>query len=148
MTLTCQGAATAPDGSPCTGPLASHIGGFAAQLSRKGYAQNTVHAKCAVLADLSRWLERRRLPLAALDEGRLTQFLATLRRRGEARRGDPATGQQLLGYLRDRDDIAAAAQRIDRTAAACLTRDFEEFLHSERGLSRSTVVSYLPVVRA
>ena len=95
----------------------------------------------------SRWLERRRLPLAALDEGRLTQFLATLRRRGEARRGDPATGQQLLGYLRDRDDIAAAAQRIDRTAAACLTRDFEEFLHCERGLSRSTVVSYLPVVR-
>ena len=148
MTLTCQGAATAPDGSPCTGPLASHIGGFAAQLSRKGYAQNTVHAKCAVLADLSRWLERRRLPLAALDEGRLTQFLATLRRRGEARRGDPATGQQLLGYLRDRDDIAAAAQRIDRTAAACLTRDFEEFLHCERGLSRSTVVSYLPIVRS
>ena len=114
----------------------------------QGYAPNTVQAKCAVLADLSRWLERRRLSLAALDEGRLTQFLANRRRRGEARRGDPATGQQLLGYLRDRDDIAAAAQRIDRTAAACLTRDFEEFLHCERGLSRSTVVSYLPIVRS
>src|SRR5439155_1444106 len=60
MTLTRQGAATAPDGSSCTGPLASHIAGFAAQLSRKGYAQNTVHAKCAVLADLSRWLEQLR----------------------------------------------------------------------------------------
>src|SRR5207244_5165157 len=45
-------------------------------------------------------------------------------------------------------DHIAAAQRIDRTAAACLTRDFEEFLHCERGLSRSTVVSYLPIVRS
>lgn len=148
MTLSRQGAAIAADRCSCTGPLASHIGGFAAQLFREGYAPNTIQAKCAVLVDLSRWLERRRLPLAALDEGRLTQFLATLRHRGGARRGDPATGQQLLGYLRDRDDIAAAAQRIDRTAAACLTRDFEEFLHCERGLSRSTVVSYLPIVRS
>ena len=147
MKLTRHGAATAPDGRSCSGPLASHIEGFAAQLFREGYAPNTVRAKCDVLADLSRWLERRRLPLSALDEGRLRHFQATRRRRGDARRGDPATGQQLLGYLRDRDDIAAAVQKIDPTPVACLTRDFEEFLYSERGLSRSTVISYLPTVR-
>jgi site-specific recombinase XerD len=101
-----------------------------------------------VLADLSRWLKRHQLSLAALDEGRLTRFQANRRRRGKARRGDPATGQQLLEYLRDRDDIAAPAQRIDQSPAARLTRDFEEFLRTERGLSRSTVVSYLPVVRS
>ena len=148
MTLTRHGAATAPDGQSCTGPLASHIEGFAAQLWRKGYAQTTVRAKCDVLADLSRWLERRRLSMTALDEGRLRQFQAARRRRAKARRGDPATGQQLLEYLRDRGDVATAAQKVDRTPAACLTRDFEEFLHSERGLSRSTVVSYLPTVRS
>jgi site-specific recombinase XerD len=147
MMLTRHSAATAPDGQSCTGPLASHIERFAAQLSRNGYAQNTVRAKCDVLADLSRWLERRRLSLAALDEGRLRHFQATRRRRGKARRGDPATGEQLLGYLRDRGDIAAAAQRIDWTPAACLTREYEEFLLRERGLSRSTVITYLPVVR-
>ena len=125
MTLTRHGAPTAPDRQSCTGPLASHIEGFAAQLSRKGYAQNTVRAKCDVLADLSRWLERRQLTLAALDEGRLRQFQVIRRRRNKGQRGDPATGQQLLEYLRDRDHIAAAAQRIERTAAACLTRDFE-----------------------
>jgi site-specific recombinase XerD len=147
MTLTRHGAATAPDGQPCTGPLAPHAEGFAAQLSRKGYAQATVRAKCNVLADLSRWLERRRLTLAALDESRLTQFLPTLRHGAKKRRGDSATGQQLLEYLRGRDEIAAAAQKIDSTPAACLTRDFEEFLISERGLSRSTRISYLPTVR-
>jgi site-specific recombinase XerD len=147
MTLTRHGATTAPDGQPCTGPLAPHVEGFAAQLSRKGYAQITVRAKCNVLADLSRWLERRRLTLAALDEDRLTQFLATLRHGEKKRRGDSATGQQLLEYLRGRDEIAAAAQKIDRTPAACLTGDFAEFLHSERGLSRPTLISYLPIVR-
>jgi hypothetical protein len=60
-----------------------------------------------VLADLSRWLERRRLSLTALDDRRLGEFLATRRRRSDARRGDPATGQQLLKYLRDRGDVAA-----------------------------------------
>lgn len=147
MTLTRHGAATAPHGQPCTGPLASHVEGFAAQLLGKGYAQNTIDAKCNVLADLSRWLERRQLALAALDEGRLRQFQVTRRRRNKVHRGDPATGQQLLGYLRDRGDIAAAAQKIDRSPVACLTRDFEAFLYAERGLSRSTVVSYLPIVR-
>lgn len=147
MTLTRHGATAAPDGQPCTGPLAPYVEGFVAQLSRKGYAQITVRAKCNVLADLSRWLERRRLTLAALDEDRLTQFLATLRHGEKKWRGDSATGQQLLEYLRGRDEIAAAAQKIDRTPAACLTGDFEEFLHSERGLSRSTLISYLPIVR-
>ena len=148
MTLTRHGAATAPDVRSCAGPLASHVEGFAAQLSRKGYAQNTIHAKCDVLADLSRWLERRQLTLAALDEDRLRQYQAIRRRRDKARRGDSATGQQLLEYLRDGDDVPAAAERIDRTAVACLTRDFEKFLCTERGLSRSTVISYLPVVRS
>ena len=147
MSLTRRGAATAPDEQSCTGPLASHIQGFAAQLSRKGYAQNTVLSKCEVLTNLSRWLERRRLSLGVLDEGRLRQFLTGRRRQGKARRGDPTTGQQFLEYLRDHDEIAAAPQRVDRTPAAGLTRDFEAFLHSERGLSTSTVVSYLPVVR-
>lgn len=147
MTLTRQSAATAQDGQSCTGPLAPHFERFAAQLSRKGYTQNTVRSKCDVLANLSRWLERRGLPVSALDEGRLRQFQTSRRRRGKARRGDPATGQQLIEYLRERDDIAVAAQKIDRAPAAGLTREFEEFLHSERGLSRSTVVSYLPIVR-
>jgi site-specific recombinase XerD len=128
--------------------LASHIEGFAAQLVRKGYTLDSVHAKCDVLVDLSRWLKRHQLSLSALDEDRLTRFQANRRRRGKARRGDPATGQQLLEYLRDRDDIAAPAQRIDQSPAARLTRDFEEFLRTERGLSWSTVVSYLPVVRS
>jgi site-specific recombinase XerD len=113
----------------------------------KGYAQNTVRAKCDLLADLSRWLERRGLPLAGLDEGRLSQFLATRRRRIKTRRGDRATGQQVLEHLRGLEEIAAAVQSIDRTPVARLTREFEEFLHAERGLASSTVSDYSNTAR-
>jgi site-specific recombinase XerD len=147
MTLTLHGAATAPDGQSFTGPLASHVEAFAAQLLHQGYAQSTVRAKCDLLADLSRWLERRGLPLAGLDEGRLALFLATRRRRSKTRRGDRATGRQLLGHLRELEEIAVASQRIDRTPVACLTREFEEFLHAERGLASSTVSDYTHTAR-
>lgn len=147
MTLTLHGAATAPDGQSFTGPLASHVEAFAAQLLHQGYAQSTVRAKCDLLADLSRWLERRGLPLAGLDEGRLALFLATRRRRSKTRRGDRATGRQLLGHLRELEEIAVASQRIDRTPVACLTREFEEFLHAARGLASSTVSDYTHTAR-
>lgn len=147
MALIRHGAAAALDGLSCTGPLASRIESFARHLSRQGYAANTVRTKRERVADLSRWLERRKLSLGALDEERLSQFWASLRRRDRARRGDLATGQQLLEYLRDHGDIAPATATIDRCPAACVARDFEAFLFSERGLSRSTAVSYLPVVR-
>jgi integrase/recombinase XerD len=149
MTLTCHGAAMAPDGQSCTGPLASHVEAFVAQLLHQGYAQNTIRAKCDLLADLSRWLERRGLPLAVLDECRLTQFLATRRRqRNKTRRGDRATGQQLLEHLRELEEIAAVVPRIDRSPVACLTRQFEEFLHAERGLAPTTVSDYSHTARA
>jgi site-specific recombinase XerD len=139
--------ATAADERSCAGPLECCIEGFAAQLSGQGYAPDTIHAKCDLLADLNRWLERRQFSLVALDERRLRQFQASRRRRGRMRRGDPGTAQQLLQYLRERGHTAPAVQAIDVHPAAVIARDFEAFLRSERGLSTATVVSYLTVVR-
>lgn len=144
--LTRHGGTTSPDRQIC-GPLAAHVGGFTAQLSRMGYAPNTVHAKCDVLADLSRWLGRRQIPLAKLNESRLIQFHEARRLRNRVRRGDLATGQQFLAYLRNRGDIPPAAPRIDRTPSSRLILEFEAFLDTERGLSLSTVVRYQLVIR-
>ena len=63
------------------------------------------------------------------------------------RRGDPATVQQLLQYLRERGHTAPAVPAIDVHPAASVVRDFESFLRSERALSTATVVSYLTVGR-
>lgn len=146
MATTWQAAAAADELS-CAGPLECCIKGFLAQLSRQGYAPTTIHAKCDLLADLNRWLEERQLPLAALDEHRLRQFRASRCRRGKMRRGDPATAQQLLQYLHEHGHVAPTAQAVDVHPAALVERDFEAFLRAERGLSTTTVVSYLTVAR-
>lgn len=132
---------------PCVGPLASHIDGFAGHLAGEGYAPSTIHEKYGFLADLSSWLEARQIALDTLDEGQLNQFHATRRSRGRARRGDAPTALQLLRYLRDLGCIPTVRQEIDRTPLGDLTRDYERFLSSERGLAPATLVNYLPFVR-
>jgi site-specific recombinase XerD len=69
------------------------------------------------------------------------------RRRGVAQRGDVATTQQLLTFLRGIGCARAVSPPIDRSAVGKLTRDFEQFLRSERGLSPSTLINYLSIVR-
>ena len=131
----------------CVGPLASHIEGFVASLLRDGYAPKTVKEKCELIVDLSRWMERCKLPLMRLDEGQLTKFRISRHRGRRLQRGDMWTARQLLRYLQDLDHIPTPQEKKDRTLLGQLTRDFERYLSSERGLSRSTLVGYLQVVR-
>ena len=145
MKIDRKGAFAAPTPRVCVGPIASHIDGFAKLLADEGYARPTVKSKCLLVADLSHWLERRRLPLAQLDERKLKQFYA--HHRHSIRRGDVSTGDQLLELLRGLGVIAALPQKIDQTGLGQLTRDYERFLSSQRGLTPATLSSYLPIVR-
>jgi len=128
------------------GPLASHVDGFATLLVREGYALSTVRAKLQLLAKLSRWLQRRKLQVANLDERRLSRFLSDCRRRG-ARREDAPTGWQLLRFLRGLGCIPTFPEAINDDALTRIERDFERFLSLERGLKAVTVVDYLRTVR-
>src|SRR5260370_1878329 len=77
----------------CVGSLAAHLDKFAEFLVGEGYVSQTIKAKYALAADLSHWLKQRGVPLAKLDEARLTQFHA--HRRGSRRRGHVSTRHQL-----------------------------------------------------
>ncbi len=139
-------AAMAPAKRSCFGPLVIHIDGFAALLGSEGYTPRTVHDKCELVGDLSRWLDRRGLLQDALDEGHLSHFHAARRRQGHVRRGEVATGQQLLRYLRDLGRVRTPPPGTDRTPLGDLTQDFGRYLSSERGLSPATLNNYLPIV--
>src|SRR5260370_21954116 len=127
------------------GSLAAQWDKFAEFLVGEGYVSQTIKAKYAMAADLGHWLKQRGVPLAKLDEARLKQFHA--HRRGSRRRGDVSTGHQLLEILRRLGVVPAAPQKVDQTALGQLTRDYERFLSSERGLAPATLISYLPIVR-
>lgn len=144
MTTDRNGAAAAHP-IPCIGPLAPHFDGFSALLAGKGYSASTLLNKRELVAILSRWLDRRRMPLIRLDEALLKTFHAGYR--GAMQRGDVSCGRSLLSYLRSAGAILAPAQQIDRTAVGQLTRDYEHCLRSERGLVDVTVINHLRIVR-
>lgn len=145
MKIDCKGALAEPTSRLCVGPLASHIDSFTKFLAHQGYARNSVTSKCLLVADLSRWLKRHGLTLAQLDEGMLKQFHAHHRR--SIRRGDVATSQQMLTWLRGLGVVPALPQTVDRSVLGRLTQDYERFLSSQRGLAPATLRSYLPIVR-
>ena len=140
-----KGVVTPSTEGVCVGPLASHIDVFWRFLGAEGYAPQTVSTKCAWVADLGHWLKRRGLPLTELDEERIKQFHA--RHRNAKGRGDATTGHQLLEFLRRHSVIPSLTQRTDRSARGQLTRDYEQYLSSQRGLAHSTVVGYLSIVQ-
>jgi site-specific recombinase XerD len=128
----------------CIGVLAPYVDGFTALCTREGYGLQTVRGKYAFVADLSRWLKRRKLPLATLNEAQIDHFHVVNRRRTS--NGDLSTGRQLLGFLRALGAIPAVP--IDRTPLGEFIRDYERFLISERGLSHGTAIDHLRFVRS
>lgn len=127
------------------GPLAGDIDGFAAWLAEKGYGRSSARDKLQLTADLSRWLAEQGLAIDAVNEQRIEAFLHGRK----PRRGDPATGRQLLAYLRNRDRVPAAlgGPPVDSPLER-IARTYERFLIDQRAVSPATVKNYLPIVRA
>ena len=127
------------------GPLAGDIDGFAAWLAGEGYSHSSARDKLLLTADLSLWLAEQGLELETVNEQRVEAFMHSRK----ARRGDPATGRQLLAYLRDRNRVPPALCAppgdggLERIACT-----YERFLIEQRAVSPATVRNYLPVVRA
>lgn len=127
-----------------SGPLGLHVDAFARQLQELGYASSTRRQKLGVVADFSRWLQRRELLAADVNERIVAKYLG---RRG--RRSDPATLRDLLGMLREVAVILPAPARAgDETQLQRIEREFAQYLVEERGLSQATLKNSLPFVRS
>ena len=130
------------------GPLSSDIDGFAALLATEGYAQATARTKLRLVADLSLWLDRMGLPINALDEQQVESFLLA-HEPSRKRRGDAATGRQLLDFLRRNGRIPAfCSAAIDANPFQEIEDRYERYLCSERSLCGASVSQYLPIVHA
>lgn len=130
-----------------TGPLAPHFEGLADVLISRGYVESSVKNKLRWVAHFSAWLDRRRLPVSAISEELIQQFLKGYRRHRVGHHGSNATGKLLLSYLRACGDIPPQIKVIDDTPLARIEREYKQYLVSERGLSPATLSNYLPAVR-
>ena len=131
---------------PSAGLLAPHVNGFVASLLREGYKLKSVEEKRGLVMDLGRWMERRRLLLARLDEEQLTRFQISRQRRRRLQGRDMWTARQLLRYLRDVGCVPMPRERTDRRPLARLIQHFERYLSIDRCLLPSTIMSYTQIV--
>lgn len=129
------------------GPLSPHIDAFATLLREQGYTQSTTQHQLRLVAELSRWLERRNLTVSELGTKRNCQFLRSRRRRGQIRHGDAATLELLLKHFEGAGLVRAPAPTASDSPLCCLERAFAQHLTQERGLTQATLASYLPVAR-
>lgn len=126
----------------CSGPLAPHLDSFAKRLQELGYARSTRREKLRVVAHFSRWLQRRELLAADVNEPVVIRYLE---RRG---RGDPTTLGDLLETLRVAAVVPRPSREADETLLERIAREFGQYLAVERGLSPASLKNSLPFVRS
>jgi len=128
------------------GSLAPYVGCFAAWLSEQQYRWKTARHKIRVVADLSLWLERRRLGAVGLDEQVIRRFVHRRRRYDPARAGDVSAAAVMLELLRERG-VAPPRPATKTNPRHVIEEAFERYLKEERRLSQASLDNTLPFVR-
>jgi hypothetical protein len=122
------------------GVLAPHVEGFRAWLARHGYTGQSIRNMLKDLGQAGLWLSGQGLEARDLDEERLEQHLADLRKAGRRRVAGPRGMVPLLAFLREAG-VVPAAQGIESPAKSLLER-YRSWMESERGLSAATMLRY------
>lgn len=130
----------------CQGTVREYIGPYATFLKERGYARFSARMQIHCISNFSRWLERRNIRLATMDEQTLHQYLQYRRRRKELQRGDAAALHRLLELLRRMEAVHSKKKQARVSRRARTTADFGRYLLQERRLSEATLKNYLPIV--
>lgn len=128
------------------GPLGAYVDDLARQLSEEGYARASARYALQLVADVGRWMVRRKIVAAQLTPEHLECYLEYRSRRRHCRSGDAAIVRRLLKLLREKNIVTAAAP-IECTPVQRLEEEFRQYLERERRLAPTTVFLYLPVAR-
>ena len=115
-----------------SGPLTRHVEGFAAELRSCGYTELSLANQLRLMADLSRWLEIRRLDVDQIDGEVRARFLAK-RRRTHTQFIAARAIAPLIQYL-----ASVGAVRIPVTDSPQRSKvlcDYERYLIEERAVS-------------
>jgi hypothetical protein len=126
------------------GPLGPYVEGFASEMKLEGYSFEVIRRRIRIVNRLSLWLKRRRLPVSALCEARLDEFL---RPRERKRASVPGTVMSLLEHLRRSSVVCRPRPARSLTPSELVERRFSAYLEKERLLANSTRVVYLGCVR-
>jgi site-specific recombinase XerD len=127
-------------------PLGPHLRSFATRLAGLGYAASTARSQIEFLGELGQWLTKNTITVADVDEHIVDAFLAERRRQGRLRGGQSCTVRTFVEHLRSAGAVGSPERKKPNTPLAALEEHYGRYLKSERGLTRATLISYLPFV--
>lgn len=132
---------------PHFGPLDNFIPDFTSLLSSQGFTPASLRSKTQIVHNFSLWISKRQIKVRELAEGTIDSFFKQHPRPGYVRRGDFSTLCYLLKWLREIQEVKALLPEDDNSELHSIERNFSRHLEQERGLSKSTLHNYLPVIR-
>jgi integrase/recombinase XerD len=124
------------------GPLAPFADGLREDLTRQGFATDTIVDHVHRLADLSGWLVEHDLAMAGLTSEVAQAFMRARRAAGVRVGVSERALAPLMGYLR-RLGVPPPAASIATTPVDVLLGEYRRYLEDERGLAAGTVKHYL-----
>jgi len=130
-----------------SGPLASYAPGFAAELSRRGYAPQSAAAQLRLMAHLSHWLDGEGLDPERLGPAELERFFQARRDAGHSKHRSVRAMEPALRYLRAVGVAPAPPAPQPEGPAELLLERYRRYLTVERGLTPRTAHGYVGAVR-
>ena len=127
------------------GPLSENLDAYAAAVAEQGYAHHSIGRQIVAIADFSRWLKHKQIPIEALDDQVVDRFLQHRRRRERVGRGDPKALDRMLSMLRQKGIVKPCPPVADN-ACSKIAAGFHSYLVQELGRSPSTAKNYVPLI--
>ena len=124
------------------GPLGIHVDAYEALLREQGYSRGSTYVHLHIVADLSRWLRRRRLDAGDVDECTVERYLQSRQRFVDTYRGASFVPYKFLGMLRDRRIVTHKTVPTVVDPREIVVDAFRQYLSQERGLSVSIQCNY------
>jgi site-specific recombinase XerD len=128
------------------GPLDKYLDAYTSVVAEQGYAPNSIRSQIVVIADLSQWLQQKRIAVPSLDSNILDRFLKRRARQGGTRRGDERALNRLLALLREKGIVKPDRKQIVESPRQRVINGFQHYLLQERRLSAATPHNYVPVI--
>ncbi|GAA0993182.1 hypothetical protein GCM10009555_083370 [Acrocarpospora macrocephala] len=130
-----------------SGPLASYVAGFRAELVRLGYTPRVAQDNAYVMAHLSRWLESEGMSSTELTGQQVERFVEARRAAGYQRWVTVRALKPQLGYLREIGVIPEVdCEEIDCPVEHVL-QTYGVYLRRERRLAERTARQRVDVAR-
>lgn len=133
---------------PPDGPIATYISAFANSIHAQGYSLYSRKQQIRIAADFSLWLKKNYICIQDICTDHTVRYLCYRARHTRPSRGDRAALRYLMDFLRGEELIPAEKISASRlTSVECCVQSYEQYLRDIRGLTRATIINYMPFIR-